>query len=72
MLKNVLKNLNCFKTSFLVLDNVKFHNNAFVKNLMATLGAKIIFNSPYSPDGNPIEMGFSVWKNHVLDKIYLC
>lgn len=46
-----------------IMDNVKFHLQARVKELIESIGAKIIFLPPYSPDFNPIENMWSKIKN---------
>jgi len=38
-----------------IMDNVKFHLQARIKETIESIGAKIIFLPPYSPDLNPIE-----------------
>jgi transposase len=38
-----------------IMDNVKFHLQARIKEAIESVGAKIIFLPPYSPDYNPIE-----------------
>ncbi|QXJ32381.1 Mobile element protein [Saccharolobus shibatae] len=40
----------------LVLDNAKFHNNAYVFSV-SQLGIILLFLPTYSPDLNPIESG---------------
>jgi transposase len=46
-----------------IMDNVKFHLQARIKELIESTGAKIIFLPPYSPDLNPIENMWSKIKN---------
>jgi len=46
-----------------IMDNVKFHLQDRIKNLIKSKGAKIIFLPPYSPDFNPIENMWSKVKN---------
>ena len=46
-----------------IMDNVKFHLQARIKELVESRGAKIIFLPPYSPDFNPIENMWSKIKN---------
>jgi transposase len=38
-----------------VMDNINFHKNPKVKELIESVGCKIIFLPTYSPDLNPIE-----------------
>lgn len=51
------------KNSVLVMDNVQIHHNEFLVNFIESIGCKILFLSPYSPDLNPIETAFSSIKN---------
>ena len=51
------------KSSVVIMDNVKFHGSEKVKDLVDSVGAKIIFLPPYSPDLNPIEPMWSKLKN---------
>jgi transposase len=43
-----------------VLDNATFHKSEKIKTLIESVGCKMIFLPPYSPDLNPIE---KVWAN---------
>ena len=45
-----------------VLDNLSSHKVAGVKEAMETVGAKVVYLPPYSPDFNPIELVFSKLK----------
>ena len=46
-------NLN--QAHVIVMDNVKFHKNEKVRNLIESSGARIIYTPPHSPEFNPIE-----------------
>ncbi len=48
-----------------IMDNVKFHHNIDVKNIIESTGAKIIFLPPYSPDYSPIENMWSKIKAYL-------
>ena len=48
-----------------VLDNVPFHHDARVETLIRSVGARVRFLPPYSPDFNPIEKAFSALKSHL-------
>ena len=48
-----------------VLDNVKFHHDSRVAELIRSVGARVRFLPPDSPDFNPIEMAFSALKSHL-------
>lgn len=45
---------------FVVMDNASFHKSQKTKELIESVGCKIIFLPPYSPDLNPIE---KFWAN---------
>ncbi len=49
----------------IIMDNVRFHYCKEVKDKIESVGAKILFLPPYSPDFNPIEMAFSKLKAHL-------
>jgi len=46
-----------------IMDNVKFHLQTRVKEIIESVGAKIVFLPPYSPDFSPIENMWSKIKN---------
>ena len=48
-----------------VLDNVPFHHDPRVVTLIRSVGARVRFLPPYSPDFNPIEKAFSALKSHL-------
>jgi transposase len=48
-----------------VLDNVGAHNR--VRQLVEAAGARLLFLPPYSPDLNPIELGWSKLKGVLKD-----
>ena len=45
-----------------IMDNLKPHKAAGVREAIEAVGAKILYLPPYSPDLNPIEMFFSKFK----------
>jgi transposase len=51
------------KNSVLVMDNAQIHHNEFLVNFIESVGCKILFLPPYSPDLNPIEIAFSSIKS---------
>lgn len=55
--KFLLKELKPGK--FVVMDNVKFHQQEIIKMLIESTGAKVVFLPPYSPDLSPIEKMWS-------------
>jgi transposase len=42
-----------------IMDNVKFHLQARIREAIESTGAKIIFLPPYSPDLNPIAVTYT-------------
>jgi len=48
-----------------VMDNLSSHKTVGVKKMIESVGAKILYLPPYSPDLNPIEMVFSKLKTMV-------
>ena len=54
---------------FIVMDNASFHKSQKTKELIESVGCKIIFLPPYSPDLNPIEKFWANMKRWIKDKI---
>ena len=52
-----------------VMDNAAFHRSQKTKELIESVGCKIIFLPPYSPDLNPIEKFWANMKRWIKDKI---
>lgn len=48
-----------------ILDNLPAHKVTGVRAAIEASGARLLYLPPYSPDFNPIEMGFSKFKAHV-------
>ena len=48
-----------------ILDNCSIHKNASIKDLLEVNGHRLIFLPPYTPQLNPIEEVFSVWKSKI-------
>ena len=59
----------CQTNSVVILDNATIHHSEDIVRLIQSKGAKIIYLPPYSPDLNPIELMFGVYKR-MLKKIY--
>jgi len=53
------------KGDIVVMDNLSSHKVAGVKEAIASVGAKVVYLPPYSPDFNPIENVFSKLKTLV-------
>jgi transposase len=49
-----------------VMDNLAVHQLASISSKIESVGASVIYLSPYSPDFNPIEMWWSQLKSFVL------
>ncbi len=48
--------------SVVIMDNASIHMAEEVRGLIESKGAVLIYTAPYSPDLNPIEFFFSVYK----------
>jgi transposase len=55
-----------------VMDNAAFHKSKKTKELIESVGCKIIFLPPYCPDLNPIEKFWANMKRWIKQKIGLC
>ena len=47
-----------------VMDNASIHKDE-VGQMAETHGCKVLFNAPYSPKCNPIELVVGIWKTRV-------
>lgn len=52
-----------------IMDNATFHKSQRTKDLIESVGCKIIFLPPYSPDFNPIEQFGANMKRWIKYKI---
>lgn len=52
-----------------IMDNATFHKSRKTKDLIESVGCKIIFLPPYSPDLNPIEKFWANMKRWIKHKI---
>ena len=52
-----------WKGACVVMDNCSLHKGKEIENLIAAVGAKVIYLPPYSPDFSPIENCWSSIKN---------
>ena len=52
-----------------IMDNASFHKSQRTKELIESVGCRIIFLPPYSPDLNPIEKFWANMKRWIKNKI---
>ena len=52
-----------------IMDNASFHKSQKTKELIESVGCKVMFLPPYSPDLNPIEKFWANMKRWIKDKI---
>ena len=52
-----------------ILDNATFHRSQKTRDLIESVGCRLIFLPPYSPDLNPIEKFWANMKRWIKDKI---
>ena len=50
--------------SVLVMDNAQIHHNGRVAQIVESAGCLLLYLPAYSPDLNPIEKAFSVFKSY--------
>jgi transposase len=53
---------------YILMDNARIHHSKIVKEYMKTIEHEIIYNVPYSPENNPIELVFSKFKSIIRNK----
>lgn len=53
----------------IIMDNAAFNRSQKTKDLIESVGCKLIFLPPYSPDLNPIEKFWANMKRWIKDKI---
>ena len=54
---------------FVIMDNASFHKSEKTRELIESVGCKIIFLPAYSPDYNPIEKFWANMKRWIKDNI---
>ena len=59
-----INSLPCINQHVL-LDNVSFHKSTVVKQALEAKGLAPMYTPPYSPEYNPVDMAFSVFKAHM-------
>jgi transposase len=53
----------------IIMDNAAFHKSQKTKELIESVGCKLLFLPPYSPDLNPIEKFWAIMKRWIKNKI---
>ena len=53
---------------YLLMDNARIHHSKSIKEYISNTPHQIIYNVPYCPEYNPIEMVFSKFKSIILKK----
>jgi transposase len=64
-----IKSISNTKGKYILLDNAKIHHSKIVYEFIKLNNIKLIFNAPYCPEFNPIELVFSKLKKLVKDYI---
>lgn len=54
-----------------IMDNASFHKSAKTKELIESVGCKLIYLPPYSPDLNPIEKFWANMKRWIKQQVQL-
>lgn len=55
-----------------IMDNASFHKSQKTKELIESVGCRVIFLPPYSPDLNPIEKFWANMKRWIKQQIESC
>ena len=55
-----------------IMDNASFHKSETTQKLIQSVGCKVIFLPPYSPDLNPIEKFWANMKRWIKQQIESC
>ena len=50
------------KGQVVIMDNATFHKSKLTKELIESVGCRLLYQPPYSPDLNPIEQQWAVLK----------
>lgn len=53
------------KGQIIIMDNCSIHKSLKVKELIASVGCRLLYLPPYSPDLNPIENYWAVMKGNI-------
>ncbi len=62
-----IKHIHNIKNKYLFLDNARIHHSKIVSEYVKHKNINLLFNVPYSPEYNPIEIMFSKLKKLVRD-----
>jgi transposase len=62
-----IKSIPNIKNKYLFLDNARIHHSKIISSHVKENNIKLLFNVPYSPEYNPIEIMFSKLKKLVKD-----
>ena len=54
-----------WRDAVVIMDNLGAHKVAGVQSLIESVGARLVYLPPYSPDFNPIELAWSKFKGHL-------
>lgn len=65
-IEEVVKNIK--SKHYLLMDNARIHHSNIFKEYIDKTNHEIIYNIPYSPEFNPIEMVFSKFKSIIAKK----
>jgi transposase len=55
-----------------IMDNLRAHKVAGVRELLRAAGCRVLYLPPYSPDMNPIEKAWAKLKNHLRSRRPRC
>jgi len=55
---------------YVVMDNASFHKSQRTRELIESVGCKVIFLPPYSPDLNPIEKFWANMKRWIKNNLF--
>ena len=55
---------------YVIMDNASFHKSQRTRELIESVGCKLIFLPPYSPDLNPIEKFWANMKRWIKNNIF--
>lgn len=68
-LKFIKEITTTYQDKIFLMDNVNFHKSKKIIEIIEKSNNKILFIPPYSPEFNPIEKLFSVFKNYINKKV---